>query len=244
MRTQRAPHELRPITITRNYTKYAEGSVLIAMGETIVLCNATVQKTVPRFLIGKDSGWVTAEYSMLPRATDVRNRRESQQGRPSGRTMEIQRLIGRSLRSIIDLHAMSGYTITIDCDVLQADGGTRCASVNGAFIALADAVDSMLAAGMISESPLRSTVAAISVGIFNNWPLADLDYLEDSQAMVDMNVVATGKGEFVEIQGTGESRPFSRKDHDILLELALDGIGQISALQFEQLSAQIRQHLE
>ncbi|MBB5021851.1 ribonuclease PH [Desulfurispira natronophila] len=244
MRTQRPPEKIRPLTFTRNYTRYAEGSVLVEAGETKVLCNATVEQRVPRFLMGQQSGWVTAEYAMLPRATHSRNRRESQQGRPSGRTMEIQRLIGRSLRSIVNLKNLDRYTITVDCDVLQADGGTRCASINGAFIALADAVEYLLREECITQSPIRNTVAAVSVGLFNDWPLVDLDYTEDSQAAVDMNVVATGNGEFVEVQGAGEERPFSRSDHDTLIDLALDAIGEISTLQHAQLSSVIKEQLE
>jgi len=233
---QRAADALRPVTFTRGFTRYAEGSVLISMGETRVLCNASVLDKVPPFLKGKGQGWVTAEYGMLPRATHTRSDREAARGKQSGRTQEIQRLIGRSLRAVIDLSALGERTIHIDCDVLQADGGTRCASITGAWVALADAIDGLLAKGAIQSSPLLDSVAAVSVGLVNGQPLLDLDYEEDSGCDADVNVVMTGAGRFVEIQGTAEGHTFDREMLDRLLDLAQSGIGNLG-----QLAAQSRQ---
>src|SRR5690554_279672 len=207
----RRPDELRPVTIQTGFTRYAEGSVLISMGATQVLCNASVLDRVPSFLKGKGQGWVTAEYGMLPRSTHTRSDREAARGKQSGRTQEIQRLIGRSLRAIIDLEKLGERTIHLDCDVIQADGGTRCASITGAWIALADAVSHLLKTGQITENPLKDRVAAISVGMYKGYPVLDLDYEEDSNCDADMNVVMTGSGQFVEVQGTAEGHPFSRQ---------------------------------
>ena len=213
--------ELRPITITRNFNKYAEGSVLIEAGETKVICTATVDEKVPPFLRGKGNGWITAEYSMLPRATQTRNMREIL--RPSGRTMEIQRLIGRALRSVVDLKALGERTIWLDCDVLQADGGTRTASITGAFLALADAIKFLKDNNSIQVFPIRNFVSAVSVGIVDGQKMLDLRFSEDSKAQVDMNVVMTDEGQIVEIQGTGEEFPFTRADLDEMLNLAKKG---------------------
>ncbi|WP_027389573.1 ribonuclease PH [Chrysiogenes arsenatis] len=243
MRQGRTPQELRPITIQRQFTKYAEGSVLFSSGDTVVLCNATIEERVPRFLQGKNQGWITAEYSMLPRATGQRTKREARSGSQSGRTQEIQRLIGRSLRSVVDLKAMPNITITLDCDVLQADGGTRCAAINGACVALADAIDILLERQKITTSPLCDTVGAISAGIYQDWPILDLDYLEDSTAMVDMNFVMTGRGLLVEVQGTAEEKPFSKDDMDTMYQLGSDGIAQISALQYHHLPQRVQEAL-
>lgn len=233
---QRAADVLRPVTFTRGFTRYAEGSVLISMGETRVLCNASVLEKVPSFLKGKGQGWVTAEYGMLPRATHTRSDREAARGKQSGRTQEIQRLIGRSLRAVIDLSALGERTIHIDCDVLQADGGTRCASITGAWVALADAIDGLLAKGAIQTSPLLDSVAAVSVGVVKGQPLLDLDYEEDSGCDADVNVVMTGAGRLVEVQGTAEGHTFDRKMLDCLLDLAQSGISSLG-----QLAAQSRQ---
>jgi ribonuclease PH len=227
----RAADALRPVRITRHFTRHAEGSVLIEMGDTRVLCTASVEESVPPFLKGKGEGWVTAEYGMLPRATHSRMRREAVQGKQSGRTQEIQRLIGRSLRAVTDLSALGERQIVVDCDVLQADGGTRCASITGAFVALADACASLVAAGQLAASPLRDHVAAVSVGIVGGVPVLDLDYPEDSGCDTDMNVVMTGAGGFVELQGTAEGTPFSRTQMDVLLALAESGIAQLIAAQ-------------
>lgn len=223
--------QLRDMKITRNYTKHAEGSVLIECGDTIVLCNATVENHVPRFLKGKDCGWVTAEYGMLPRSTSSRMRRESSAGKQGGRTMEIQRLIGRSLRACIDTKLLGERTITIDCDVIQADGGTRTASISGAFVALNDAIQSLLSKGKLTSSPIKCQVAAISVGIFNGQPVLDLDYDEDSNAETDMNVVMDSNGGFIEIQGTAEGEAFSQDNLNDLLALSKKGINEIFTLQ-------------
>jgi ribonuclease PH len=225
----RANDEIRPITITRNFNKYAEGSVLIEAGDTKVVCTATVDEKVPPFLRGKGQGWITAEYSMLPRATEVRNMRETL--RPSGRTMEIQRLIGRALRSVIDLSAMGERTIWLDCDVLQADGGTRTASITGAFMALADAIKVLKDNKIIENNPIRNYVAAISTGIVDGEKMLDLRFEEDSCAQVDMNLVMTDEGQIVEIQGTGEAFPFTRQDMDDLMDLAFKGISELIQIQ-------------
>jgi ribonuclease PH len=222
---------LRPLTITRGYTKHAEGSVLIETGETRVLCTASVEEGVPPFLKGRGQGWVTAEYGMLPRATNTRTRREAAEGRQSGRTQEIQRLIGRSLRAVVDLAALGERTIRIDCDVLQADGGTRCASITGGYVALADAIAWCRARRVLASEPLRDCVAAVSVGVVGGVPLLDLDYAEDAGCYTDMNVVMTGAGGFVELQGTAERAPFSRAEFDALLSLAEQGIAQLHAAQ-------------
>jgi ribonuclease PH len=224
------------VTFTRGFTRYAEGSVLISMGETRVLCNASVLDKVPPFLKGKGQGWVTAEYGMLPRATHTRSDREAARGKQSGRTQEIQRLIGRSLRAVIDLSALGERTIHLDCDVLQADGGTRCASITGAWVALADAIDGLLATGAIQANPLLDSVAAVSVGVVNGQPLLDLDYEEDSSCDADVNVVVTGAGRFVEVQGTAEGQTFDREMLGRLLDLAQSGISHLG-----QLAAQTRQ---
>jgi ribonuclease PH len=225
----RANNEIRPITITRNFNKYAEGSVLIEAGDTKVVCTATVDEKVPPFLRGKGQGWITAEYSMLPRATEVRNIREIL--RPSGRTMEIQRLIGRALRSVVDLSAMGERTIWLDCDVIQADGGTRTASITGAFLALADAIKVLKSNKMIEDNPIRNYVAAISTGIVDGEKMLDLRFEEDSRAQVDMNLVMTDEGQIVEIQGTGEAFPFTRQDMDDLMDLAFKGISELIQIQ-------------
>lgn len=225
---QRALDALRPVTFVRNFTRYAEGSVLISMGETKVLCTASVQEKVPPFLKGKEQGWVTAEYGMLPRSTHTRSDREAARGKQSGRTQEIQRLIGRSLRAVIDMKALGERTIQIDCDVLQADGGTRCASITGAWVALADAIDGLLASGAISASPLLDSVAAVSVGVVNGQPRLDLDYEEDSSCDADVNVVMTGSGRFVEVQGTAEGHTFDRAMLGQLLDLADKGIRELN----------------
>lgn len=228
MRPQgRDPKEVRPIKITRHYTKHAEGSVLIEFGETKVLCNATVEDGVPRFLKGQGKGWVTAEYGMLPRATHTRNAREAAKGKQGGRTLEIQRLIARSLRAAVDLEKLGEHTITLDCDVLQADGGTRTASITGACVALADAIQFMLANGKLTENPMKGLVAAISVGIVEGEPRCDLEYVEDSAAETDMNVVMTEDGRMVEVQGTAEGEPFSHDELMTLLGLAKNGIEMI-----------------
>ncbi len=227
----RAAHALRPVEIIRNFTQHAEGAVLIKMGNTHVLCTASVEESVPGFLKGKGQGWVTAEYGMLPRSTHTRMKRESASGKQSGRTQEIQRLIGRSLRAVVELAALGERQILIDCDVLQADGGTRCASITGAWVALADACDGLVAKGLLAASPLRDHVAAISVGIVGGAAVADLDYDEDSNCDTDMNVVATGSGGLIEVQGTAEGAAFSRVELNTLLDLAQSGIGQLVALQ-------------
>ncbi len=225
--SQRACNQLRPVEIIRHYTKHAEGSVLVKFGDTHVLCTASVEEKVPGFLKGKGQGWVTAEYGMLPRSTGSRMDREAARGKQSGRTQEIQRLIGRSLRAIIDLEKLGERSIQIDCDVIQADGGTRTASITGAYVALHDAISFLLKNGKISESPLKDSVAAISVGVYQGTPVLDLDYIEDSDCDTDMNVVMTGKGGFVEIQGTAEGEPFERDAMNAMLDLAAHGIQQL-----------------
>ncbi|HLW01066.1 MAG TPA: ribonuclease PH [Ktedonobacterales bacterium] len=227
----RAPDELRPIKVMTDYLHYAEGSVLIEAGATRVLCAASIEDGVPPFLEGRGQGWLTAEYSMLPRATKTRTRRESSVGRPSGRTQEIQRLVGRSLRAALDLKLLGERTLTLDCDVLQADGGTRTLSITGAYIAAHRACTALLKQGLLKGHPVQTAVAAISVGVIDDVPLLDLNYAEDSRAQVDFNVVMTGKGEFVEVQGTAEGRPFSREALDHLLALAEQGIRQLLAIQ-------------
>lgn len=227
----RAADAMRPVCFERHYTCYAEGSVLVSVGRTKVLCNATVTPGVPRFLKDKGEGWVTAEYSLLPRATGTRTDREAVKGKQGGRTMEIQRLIGRSLRGIVDRKKLGDLTITLDCDVIQADGGTRCASITGAYVALTDAVNGMLKAGLIKENPITTQVAAVSVGISNGVPVLDFDYVEDSSSGTDMNVIMTGEGGFVEIQGTAEGKPFSRDELNALLDLAKKGCDELMAAQ-------------
>lgn len=222
---------LRKIEITKDFNIHAEGSVLISVGNTKVICTATVVEKVPMFLRNKGKGWLTAEYSMIPRATGERNQREAAKGKLGGRTMEIQRLIGRALRAAIDLEKLGERTITIDCDVIQADGGTRTTSITGGYIALALAVKKLMANGLIAENPLISNVAAISVGMLNGTALLDLNYVEDSEASVDMNVIMNGKGEYVEVQGTGEEATYTRKELNILLDLAEKGINEIIELQ-------------
>jgi len=229
----RKNNEIRQIRITRNFIDSAEGSVLIELGRTRVICTASIEEKVPPFLKDLNRGWITAEYSMLPRATQTRNMRESTSGRVSGRTHEIQRLIGRSLRSVADPEAIGQRTFWIDCDVIQADGGTRTAAITGSFICLADAVNVAMKKGLIEKNPLKDYLAAISVGMVNNEPLLDLNYGEDASAGVDMNVVMTGSGALVEIQGTAESTPFSRRSLDSLLSLAEEGIAQLVAVQKE-----------
>ena len=235
----RLQNQLRPISFQRQYTKYAEGSVLVCCGETKVLCNASVEERVPPFMRGQGRGWVTAEYSMLPRATHTRSMREAAKGKISGRTQEIQRLIGRSLRAVMNLKAMGEITVQIDCDVLQADGGTRTASITGAYIALYDALNGLVNRGVLKEIPLKDSVAAISVGIVAGQPLLDLNYVEDSNADVDMNFVITGSGKFVEVQGTAEEEPFSLEELDQLRNLALDGCVQLTDLQRQSLELEL-----
>ena len=229
--SQRKPDQLRAIRITRHYTKHAEGSVLIECGDTKVICTASVEERVPPHKRGSGEGWVTAEYGMLPRSTGERMQREAAKGKQSGRTQEIQRLIGRSLRAVVDLGKLGERTITLDCDVIQADGGTRTASITGSFVALHDAVSGLMQKGLVKENPLREAVAAISVGIYEGMPVLDLDYVEDSACDTDMNVVMLGSGPFVEVQGTAEGHPFSREEMDTLLELAKHGIGQLVEMQ-------------
>ena len=229
--SQRLPEELRPVCITRHYTCHAEGSVLIEFGNTKVLCTASVEECVPSFLKGKGRGWVTAEYGMLPRSTHTRSAREAAKGKQSGRTQEIQRLIGRSLRAVVDLEALGERQIIVDCDVLQADGGTRTASITGACVAVHDALLKLVQSGRLASSPLKDWIAAVSVGIFEGQPVLDLDYPEDSACDTDMNVVMTGRGGFVEVQGTAEGSPFSRDELDRLLALAEAGIRRLVELQ-------------
>jgi len=232
----RAPDQLRPIRLTRQFTKHAEGSVLVEFGDTKVICTASVETRVPRFLKGKGQGWVTAEYGMLPRSTGSRMGREAAQGRQGGRTMEIQRLIGRSLRAVVDLTRLGEHTITVDCDVIQADGGTRTASITGGYVALADALRHMREAKLIKKDPLLGAVASVSVGIHQQTPILDLDYAEDSNAETDMNVVMNNEGAFIEVQGTAEGHPFSRDELNAMLALAEAGIGQLFEKQREALA--------
>lgn len=231
----RTCEQVRDIKITRNYTMHAEGSVLIEFGNTKVLCNASIEETVPRFLKGQGKGWVTAEYGMLPRATNSRNRREAAQGKQTGRTMEIQRLIARSLRAAVDLKALGERTITVDCDVIQADGGTRTASISGACVALVDAIDHLIAKGKLEKSPLKNMIAAVSVGVYKDNAICDLEYIEDCNAETDMNVVMTDDGRMIEIQGTAEGEPFSHAELLKMVELATSGIASIVTKQKEAL---------
>lgn len=235
--SQRQPDQLRTVQITRNFTRHAEGSVLIEMGDTRVLCTASVEENVPPFLRGKGQGWVTAEYGMLPRSTHTRSAREAAKGKQTGRTQEIQRLIGRSLRAVTDLKALGERQITLDCDVLQADGGTRCASITGAWIALYEACDKLVQAGKLPANPVKDHVAAISVGIFEGSPVLDLDYPEDSNCDTDMNVIMTGQGGIVEVQGTAEGEPFTREQMNVLMDLATLGIRQLVAAQKSALAS-------
>ena len=232
----RQANELRLVNITRNYTKHAEGSVLVEFGDTKVLCTATVEERIPQFLRGSGEGWVTAEYGMLPRSTGSRMQREAARGKQGGRTMEIQRLIGRSLRAAIDLKSLGERSITIDCDVIQADGGTRTASISGACVALVDALTHMRAKGMINSNPLKHMIAAISVGIYKGQPISDLEYLEDSEAETDMNVILTETGKIIEVQGTAEGEPFSFDELDELLTLAKHSIREIIDVQKQALA--------
>jgi ribonuclease PH len=229
--TARRPEELRAIRIQRGFTRHPEGSVLVEFGDTRVLCTASVEERVPPFLRDSGRGWVTAEYGMLPRATNTRTDREASRGKQSGRTQEIQRLIGRSLRAVVDLASLGQRTIQLDCDVLQADGGTRTAAITGAFVALHDAVNGLQAKGLLAASPIRDFVAAVSVGVYKGTPVVDLDYAEDSACGCDMNVVMTGAGGFVEVQGTAEGATFSRPELDSLLGLAQRGIAELIAHQ-------------
>lgn len=232
----RAADELRPVKITRQYTCHAEGSVLIEFGRTCVLCTASVEETVPAFLRNKGSGWVTAEYGMLPRSTHTRSRREAALGKQGGRTLEIQRLIGRALRAVVDLKALGERTVTLDCDVLQADGGTRTASITGSYVALVDAMDKLVRNGVLRDSPIHGQVAAVSVGIWSGVPVLDLDYAEDSDAETDMNVVMNNGGGFIEVQGTAEGHALRRNELDQLLNLAANGISQLLAAQLQALT--------
>jgi ribonuclease PH len=227
----RAADELRSVSFHRAFTRHAEGSVLVSFGDTRVLCTASVEDGVPSFQRGSGQGWVTAEYGMLPRATHTRSAREAARGKQTGRTQEIQRLIGRALRAVVDLKALGERTVTIDCDVLQADGGTRTAAITGGYVALADAVDALLARRAIQSNPLHGQVAAISVGIFRGAPVLDLDYAEDSNAETDMNVVMNSGGAFIEVQGTAEGHAFRRNELDQLLDLAASGIDRLHAAQ-------------
>lgn len=231
----RAPNELRPITITRRYTRHAEGSVLVEFGHTRVICNASVENTVPSFLKGQGSGWVTAEYGMLPRSTGKRMRREAALARQGGRTFEIQRLIGRSLRTSVDMKILGENTVIIDCDVIQADGGTRTASITGGYVALVDALRHAREQGLVGSDPCRLQVASVSVGIFQGVPILDLDYDEDSQAQTDMNLVMNNEGNFIEIQGTAEGHPFTSTELNAMLDLGRSGIQQLLECQRQAL---------
>jgi ribonuclease PH len=237
--SKRRNDELRAVKFTRGYTKHAEGSVLVEFGSTKVLCTASVDESVPSFLRGSGQGWVTSEYGMLPRATHTRSPREAAKGKQTGRTQEIQRLIGRALRAVVDLKALGDRTITIDCDVLQADGGTRTAAITGGYVALVDAINALMKKGLIKSNPIHAQVAAISVGIWSGQPVLDLDYAEDSNAETDMNVVMNNGGAFVEIQGTAEGHAFHRHELDELLNLAVQGINQLHALQLEALHSDL-----
>ena len=229
--SKRQPDQLRDVRITRGYTRHAEGSVLIECGDTKVVCTVSTEDKVPPFLKGKGQGWLTAEYGMLPRATNTRSDREAARGKQSGRTQEIQRLIGRALRAVVDLSSLGERTLQIDCDVIQADGGTRTASITGAFVAVHDAVGQLLEKNLLATSPMLDFVAAVSVGIYCGVPVLDLDYDEDSACDTDMNVVMTGSGGLVEVQGTAEGKPFSRKEMDAMLDLAHKGIHELIAAQ-------------
>ena len=241
----RGPQDLREIQFTRNWLDHAEGSVLVEFGRTRVLCAASFTEGVPRWLKGRGTGWVTAEYEMLPRSTNTRSDRESRRGRVGGRTHEISRLIGRSLRAIIDTSALGENTIVLDCDVLQADGGTRTAAITGAYVALADAIDDARSRGLVATGarPLTGSIAAVSVGVVGGTPVLDLDYPEDSTAETDMNVVMTGDGRFVEVQGTAEGEAFDRAALDALLDLAADGCARLTQLQQEALAAPARERV-
>ncbi|MBW4055763.1 MAG: ribonuclease PH [Proteobacteria bacterium] len=232
----RSATALRPVKLTRGFTRHAEGSVLVEFGDTMVLCTASVEESVPPFLRGKGSGWVTAEYAMLPRATHTRSQREAAKGKQTGRTLEIQRLIGRSLRAVTDLEKLGERSIYIDCDVIQADGGTRTASITGAYVALVDALTTLKSRGLFAEIPLKEAVAAVSVGIVRGEALLDLNYIEDSSAEVDMNFVITSSGRFVEVQGTAEAEPFTSAQMDAMRDLALGGVQQLFAFQQEVLA--------
>ena len=227
----RTANQIRPVTLTRNYTCHAEGSVLVEFGNTKVLCNATVEEGVPRFLKGQGKGWITAEYSMLPRSTHTRSGREAARGKQGGRTLEIQRLIARSLRAAVDLSMLGENTITLDCDVIQADGGTRTASITGACVALVDALSWMRAKGLIKTNPLKHMIAALSVGVYQGNAIADLEYIEDSDAETDMNVVMTDTGKLIEVQGTAEGEPFSFEEMNEMLELAKHGLRELFDIQ-------------
>ena len=233
----RAPDELRPVRLTRRFTRHAEGSVLVEFGDTRVLCTASIEDGVPAFLRNTGRGWVTAEYGMLPRSTHTRSRREAAQGKQGGRTLEIQRLIGRALRAVIDLKALGERTVTIDCDVLQADGGTRTASITGGYVALVDAIETLVRKGTLRESPIHGQVAAVSVGIWSGIAVLDLDYAEDSDAETDMNVVMNNGGGFIEVQGTAEGHAFRRHELDALLDLAASGAAKLFQLQVEARSS-------
>jgi ribonuclease PH len=236
VRTERNNQQLRPVTITRHFIKHPEGAVLIEFGDTRVICTASIEESVPPFLRGKGTGWVTAEYSMLPRATHTRSPREAAKGKQSGRTLEIQRLIGRSLRAVTDMALLGERTVYLDCDVIQADGGTRTASITGACVALADALNALQQRGLLAVNPLKEAVAAVSVGIIGGQPMLDLDYVEDSGAEVDMNFVMTSSGRFVEVQGTAEAEPFTIEQMDAMRSLAMVGIRQLFDLQHEALT--------
>lgn len=234
----RANDELRPVKITRRFTRHAEGSALIEFGETRVLCTVSVDESVPQFLRGKGQGWVTAEYGMLPRSTHTRTAREAAKGKQTGRTQEIQRLIGRALRAVVDLKGLGERTLTIDCDVLQADGGTRTASITGAYVAMFDAVELLINRKLLKLNPIHGQVAAVSVGIYNGVPVLDLDYAEDSTAETDMNVVMNSGGAFIEVQGTAEGHAFRRNELDELLNLAATGIAQLHSYQLAAIDAE------
>jgi ribonuclease PH len=233
----RRPDQLRPVHFQRHFTKHAEGSVLISCGETRVLCTASVEDRVPPWLRGKGSGWVTAEYGMLPRATGSRNMREATRGKQGGRTLEIQRLIGRSLRAVIDLEALGERTVTLDCDVLQADGGTRTASITGAYVALVDAMDQLFDAGKVKRNPVHGRIAAVSVGMLGSDAVLDLDYAEDAAADTDLNVVMNDGGAFIEVQGTAEGHAFHRHELDAMLDLAAQGISELIQAQQDAIDA-------
>lgn len=236
LRSGRTSQQLRPVTLTRHFIKHPEGSVLVEFGDTRVICTASIEESVPPFLRGKGTGWVTAEYAMLPRATHTRSPREAAKGKQSGRTLEIQRLIGRSLRAVTDMTLLGERTIYLDCDVIQADGGTRTASITGAYVALVDAITALQQRGLLNGSPLKEAVAAVSVGIVDGEPLLDLDYQEDSGAEVDMNFVMTSSGRFVEVQGTAEAEPFTIEQMDAMRNLAMGGIRQLFELQQQALA--------